>query len=249
MNAILRTALSICLVAGLLIGAGPLLTVAPLAESLDHTSSQPEAVIFFAADGLRQDLVEEYTSHGLLPALRVLMQQGAQAADDGLLTQAPPNTGAGWYSLATGAWPGVHGSTNNTFHVNGQPFANRTTAFTPGVLQAETIAQAAERGGRKSPSSSGLVAASAPSSARRSTSAPSCPAVASPQTTSAPLTMRPSSCRSGCSMTPRSAWAALHRSPRLPHLRRSAGRTSPRRIARPCRCVCASSISASINTA
>jgi Type I phosphodiesterase / nucleotide pyrophosphatase len=54
-----------------------------------------------------------------------------------------------WYSLATGAWPGVHGSTNNTFHVNGQPFANRTTAFTPGVLQAETIAQAAERGGKK----------------------------------------------------------------------------------------------------
>ena len=36
-----------------------------------------------------------------------------------MLTQAPPNTGAGWYTLATGAWPGVHGSTNNTFHKNG----------------------------------------------------------------------------------------------------------------------------------
>ena len=51
MNAILRTALSIYLIAGLLIGAGPLLTVTPLAESFDHTSSQSETVIFFAADG------------------------------------------------------------------------------------------------------------------------------------------------------------------------------------------------------
>ena len=66
-----------------------------------------------------------------------------------MLTQAPPNTGAGWYSLATGAWPGVHGSTNNTFHINGQPFGNRTAAFDPNVLQAETIAQSAERGGLK----------------------------------------------------------------------------------------------------
>ena len=50
----------------------------------------------------------------------------------------------------TGAWPGVHGSTNNTFHVNGQAFANSTSALgTPGVLQAETLAQAAERGGKK----------------------------------------------------------------------------------------------------
>ena len=48
-----------------------------------------------------------------------LLQNGASAAGDGLLTQAPPNTGAGWYTLATGAWPGVHGSTNNTFHING----------------------------------------------------------------------------------------------------------------------------------
>ena len=40
------------------------------------------------------------------------------------------------------------GSTNNTFHINGQPFANSTAAST-GVLQAESIAQSAERGGRK----------------------------------------------------------------------------------------------------
>ena len=50
------------------------------------------------------------------------LRSGVSATGTALLTQAPPNTGAGWYSLATGAWPGVHGSTNNTFHINGQPF-------------------------------------------------------------------------------------------------------------------------------
>src|SRR6185295_4331230 len=77
------------------------------------------------------------------------LKDGVRGADHGLMTQAPPNTGAGWYSLATGAWPGVHGSTNNTFHINGQPFGNRTAAFDANVLQAESIAQAGERGGLK----------------------------------------------------------------------------------------------------
>jgi 2',3'-cyclic-nucleotide 2'-phosphodiesterase (5'-nucleotidase family) len=107
------------------------------------------SVVFFAADGLRQDLVQSYADKKLLPTMSKLLRNGAQAPGGGLLTQSPPNTGAGWYSLATGAWPGVHGSTNNTFHVNGQPFGNRTAAFDAGVLQAETIAQSAERGGKK----------------------------------------------------------------------------------------------------
>ncbi|NTU62593.1 MAG: alkaline phosphatase family protein, partial [Chloroflexi bacterium] len=115
-----------------------------------HGGDDRESVIFFAADGLRQDLVEAYASQHLLPTMGRLLRTGAKAADGGLLTQAPPNTGAGWYSLATGAWPGVHGSTNNTFFINGQVFSTtRTAAFDPGVLQAETLAQAAERGGKK----------------------------------------------------------------------------------------------------
>lgn len=105
--------------------------------------------VFFVADGLRQDLVARYAAEGVTPTLGSLMERGVSAADGGLLTQAPANTGAGWYSLATGAWAGVTGSTNNTFHITGQPFGNRTSAFTPGVLQAESIAQAAERGGLK----------------------------------------------------------------------------------------------------
>jgi len=67
------------------------------------------------------------------------LKNGAQASGNGLLTEAPPNTGAGWYSLATGAWPGVHGSTNNTFHINGGVFANSTSSFAPGVLKGTSL--------------------------------------------------------------------------------------------------------------
>ena len=108
-----------------------------------------DTAVFFAADGLRQDLVAHYAADGLLPTMSSFLRHGVSARDNGLLTQAPSNTGSGWYSLATGAWSGVHGSTNNTFHINGQPFANRTSAFDANVLQAESIAQAAERGGLK----------------------------------------------------------------------------------------------------
>ncbi len=109
-----------------------------------------EKAVFFAADGLRQDLVERYAAQGKMPTMRSLLRTGVKASSNGLLTQAPPNTGAGWYTLATGAWPGVTGSTNNTFHVNGNAFGtSRMAAFDAGVLQAETIAQSAERGGLK----------------------------------------------------------------------------------------------------
>jgi 2',3'-cyclic-nucleotide 2'-phosphodiesterase (5'-nucleotidase family)/predicted AlkP superfamily pyrophosphatase or phosphodiesterase len=112
--------------------------------------AQTDKAVFFAADGMRQDLVKRYADSGDMPAMRTLLRTGTVASDNGLLTQAPPNTGAGWFTLATGAWPAVTGSTNNTFHTNGAAFASsRTAAFDAGVLQAETIAQSAERGGLK----------------------------------------------------------------------------------------------------
>src|SRR5687767_9375422 len=117
--------------------------------AVPEAQSNGEKVIFFSSDGLRQDMVESFADQRLMPAMAKLLRTGARASDGGLLTQAPPNTGSGWYSLATGAWPGVHGSTNNTFTINGAPFANRTSAFDSVALQAETLAQAAERGGKK----------------------------------------------------------------------------------------------------
>jgi 2',3'-cyclic-nucleotide 2'-phosphodiesterase (5'-nucleotidase family)/predicted AlkP superfamily phosphohydrolase/phosphomutase len=119
---------------------------APAAQQADPVTDK---AVFFASDGLRQDLVNRYADQGVMPTMGKFLRQGAKATGQGLLTQSAPNTGAGWYTLATGAWPGVHGSTNNTFHKNGDPFANRTSAFDQGVLQAESIAQAAERDGLK----------------------------------------------------------------------------------------------------
>jgi 2',3'-cyclic-nucleotide 2'-phosphodiesterase (5'-nucleotidase family) len=111
--------------------------------------SNDVSVIYFGPNGMRQDLAEAYASQGRLPAIAQLLRNGAKAADGGLVTQAPTTAGPGRYSLATGAWPGVHGAPNNTLAINGQPMQNRASAFDPGVLEAETVAQAAERGGRK----------------------------------------------------------------------------------------------------
>jgi 2',3'-cyclic-nucleotide 2'-phosphodiesterase (5'-nucleotidase family)/predicted AlkP superfamily phosphohydrolase/phosphomutase len=133
-------ALAIPLVGAQAHGGGP-------GHGHDH-GDRDGKVLFFASDGLRQDAVKDYGKD--LPGFNELLKRGAYASDNGLLTQAPPNTGAGWFSLTTGAWSAVHGSTNNTFHINGAPFGNSTAAFSsPSILGAETLAQAAERGGKK----------------------------------------------------------------------------------------------------
>ena len=123
----------------------------PAAWGSSSAAMRPDAygVILFVADGLRQDLVAQYAEEGSLRSIRHLLRRGTVAADHGMLTQAPANTGAGWYSVATGAWAGVHGSLNTTFHRNGSQFTARAGAFDAGVLEAETIAQAAERGGKR----------------------------------------------------------------------------------------------------
>jgi len=108
-----------------------------------------EKVIFFASDGMRPDLVDRYAERGAMPTMKKLMKEGVKG-DNGLLQGFPPNTGVGWYTLATGAWPGEHGSTNNTFHRTGEGnFNNRTSFATTGILQADSLPQAAERAGKK----------------------------------------------------------------------------------------------------
>jgi predicted AlkP superfamily phosphohydrolase/phosphomutase len=107
-----------------------------------------EKVILFAADGMRPDLVDKYAGQGAMPTMAELMAQGTKGKN-GLLQGFPPNTGVGWATLATGTWPGVHGSTNNTFYDTTTPFVTGSTSFAAtGVLQADTIAQAAERAGK-----------------------------------------------------------------------------------------------------
>jgi predicted AlkP superfamily phosphohydrolase/phosphomutase len=121
--------------------------------SKNHHKKKPsfefsEKVVLFASDGMRPDLVDRYARKGLLPEMEDLMDDGLKGRN-GMLQAFPPNTGVGWASMATGAWPSSHGSTNNTFHRTGESNFNNSTSFAAtGILQADTIAQAAERAGK-----------------------------------------------------------------------------------------------------
>src|SRR5215208_3082806 len=107
-----------------------------------------EKVVLFSSDGMRPDLMERYAKAGFMPTYAALMKDGA-TGKNGMLQAFPPNTGVGWYTMATGTYPGEHGSTNNTFFRAGDAFSGRTSFSGAGVLQADTIANAAERAGKK----------------------------------------------------------------------------------------------------
>ena len=169
-----------------------------------HHGDDGGKLLFFASDGLRQDAVEKYADEGVMPGFRELLRKGAYASGNGLLTQAPPNTGAGWFTLATGAWPAVHGSTNNTFHINGATFANSTSALPdhgqhPPGRDARAVGGArrqegrADRVGRRAQRDDRRADARLPRS--------SAPAAAWRRTTSRRRTRRSSPRRSACSST------------------------------------------------
>src|SRR4051794_31651792 len=107
-----------------------------------------DRVVMFASDGMRPDLMAKYAKAGVMPTYKKLMKDGI-SGDNGMLQAFPPNTGVGWYTMATGTYPSEHGSTNNTFFRSGDAFTNRTSFSGAGVLQADTIANAAERAGTK----------------------------------------------------------------------------------------------------
>ena len=130
--------------------AALLATAAPAPATPLPAAAAPteQSAILFAADGMRPDLVDRFAASGAMPNLRELKRRGVQGRN-GLTQGFPPNTGVGWYTLATGAWPGKHGSTNNTFHQTGTDFSRATSFSSTGVLQADSIASAAERAGRQ----------------------------------------------------------------------------------------------------
>src|SRR3954471_12152596 len=108
----------------------------------------PARVVMFASDGMRPDLMEKYAKAGFMPTYKELMKKGV-TGDNGMLQAFPPNTGVGWYTMATGTYPSEHGSTNNTYFRSGDTFSNRTSFSAAGTMQADTIANAAERAGKK----------------------------------------------------------------------------------------------------
>jgi len=118
-------------------------------EAVSSGEALADRVVLFSSDGMRPDLVDRFAEEGAMPTYAGLIAAGVKG-ENGLLQGFPPNTGVGWYTLATGTWPSEHGSTNNTFHRVGEAnFNNRTSFSTTGILQADTLAAAAERAGRR----------------------------------------------------------------------------------------------------
>jgi len=143
---LLRLFSAFLIISLLLVPAGA--SAAP-ADSTPNAIPLASKVLFFASDGMRPDLVDKYADDGIMPGFDLLRAAGV-TGDNGMLQGFPPNTGVGWYTLATGTWPGEHGSTNNTYHRTGESNFNNSTSFaTPGTLQADTLAAAAERAGKK----------------------------------------------------------------------------------------------------
>jgi len=139
------------LLAPMLCGAAAIVVVmigAGAAGAKKDDGRPVDKVVMFASDGMRPDLMEKYAKAGYLPTYKELMKHGV-TGKNGMVQSFPPNTGVGWYTMATGTYPSEHGSTNNTFHRAGDSFANSTSFSGAGVLQADTIGAAAERAGKK----------------------------------------------------------------------------------------------------
>jgi len=132
-----------------LIGAAAIvLTIASGTAIAKHDGRPVDRVVMFASDGMRPDLMERYAKNGLMPTYKKLMKDGV-TGQNGMVQAFPPNTGVGWYTMATGTYPSEHGSTNNTYFRSGDTFSNRTSFSAAGTMQADTIANAAERAGKK----------------------------------------------------------------------------------------------------
>src|SRR5262245_43869119 len=132
----------------LLGAAAIILTVAAGTATARGDGRPVEKVVMFASDGMRPDLMERYAKQGSMPTYKKLMKDGASGAN-GMVQAFPPNTGVGWYTMATGTYPSEHGSTNNTYFRSGDAFSNRTAFSAANTMQADTIANAAERAGKK----------------------------------------------------------------------------------------------------
>lgn len=142
------TRLTLAFAAAIAVVAPALTVGGPTAAAGHRDGPAAEKAILFAADGMRPDLVDRYAAEGAMPTMAELMKEGVKG-HNGLRQGFPPNTGVGWATLATGTWPGTHGSTNNTFHRIGEPDFNNSTSFaTTGILEADHIAQTAERAGK-----------------------------------------------------------------------------------------------------
>ena len=95
----------------LLLALALLLAAWPLhSTSAAPTGKPPYAAkeLIFVSDGMRPDLAQKYATAGDMPNYAKIFNNGV-TGDNGMVPQFPPNTGAGWTTISTGAWSGTHG--------------------------------------------------------------------------------------------------------------------------------------------
>ncbi|MDQ3226568.1 MAG: alkaline phosphatase family protein, partial [Chloroflexota bacterium] len=104
-------------------------------------------VLLFAAPGMRPDVVATFANDSL-PAIAAMM--GDDASVGGELTGPfPGSSGTTLPTILTGTWPAEHGVVGDTFYRTGAPdFADFATSTDPGLIQADSLPQAAERAGK-----------------------------------------------------------------------------------------------------
>ena len=123
-----------------------------LATPVRSQDATPEAtrtdapLILFAAPGLHSDLMEAFASEGAMPAFSELEEHGVKGS---LRDAFPATIGTSLPTLLTGAWPAEHGVTGDRFYRTGSPsFADWAGWDDSGLVQADTLPQAAERAGK-----------------------------------------------------------------------------------------------------
>jgi predicted AlkP superfamily pyrophosphatase or phosphodiesterase len=140
-----RTSLRLLLLICLLLFASLLAPAQASTSPLGAPSN--ERVLIFVSDGMRHDLMKGLVAEGKMPTYAQILESGVEG-ENGMIPNVPSNSGPGWTALMTGASPATNGVTNNTFHDNTLPFSPfGVSAWSPGVNQAETLAEAAEAAG------------------------------------------------------------------------------------------------------
>ncbi len=125
-----------------LLGVTPARAQDTTPEAIGSTGSP---VILFAAPGMAPEAIDALAAEGVLPALSGLLD-GAQGS---FLAPFPAGTSTMLPTLLSGTWPAEHGIVGETFYRTGSPdFADTATWSDPGLIQADTLPQAAERAGK-----------------------------------------------------------------------------------------------------
>lgn len=114
-------------------------------EATPEAGAARQPVLLFAAPGMDQDLIDAFTAEGALPAFSAMKEGGAAG---NLLAPFPATTGTILPTILTGAWPSEHGVVGDLFHRAGaEDFAEFARWDDAGIIQADTLPQAAERAG------------------------------------------------------------------------------------------------------